>query len=227
LTGHIPEWEACSYLQACSKQEFVDKYGLELADLLWGTDVGWGDKLSWGNNNVGMLVLLDPGTGKHTGVLWGITGRSVGKPIYLDLLHKEGITEFDVTEATDVDTVWDLPMDPSFKYGGYYPTEYVDVSELWWLSMVGGIAGIGQKAGYIASVISGSSQLINGADKVDDLQIVQSLEADKTVGGLARGTSYWWAKTFGQAQTSYSTIRFSPSGSLNITLHLKGPGGAQ
>ena len=104
-TGHIPEREACSYLRACSEDEFVNKYGQELANLLWGTDVTWGDKVSWDNDNTGMLVLLEAGDGRHTGVLWGIAGRGAGEPIYLDMLHKEGITSFDTTEATDVDTV--------------------------------------------------------------------------------------------------------------------------
>jgi RHS repeat-associated protein len=226
-SGHIPEREACSYLQACSEDEFVDKYGQELTDLLWGTDVSWGDKLSWDNKNVGMLVLLEAGNGKHTGVLWGITGRGVGQPIYLDMLHKEGITQFDITEATDVDTVWDLPLDPGFKYGGYYSTEYVDVSELWWLTTVGGITGIGEKVGRLAGGISIGSQTIKAADTIDDLKVAQSLEANETLGNLAQGASYWWSKTFGQAWTSYPTIRFSPSGSLGFTLHMKGPGGAR
>ena len=118
-------------------------------------------------------------------------------------------------------------MDPDFKYGGYYPTEYVDISELWWLTTVGGMTGVGQKVGRLVGGVSVASQTIEAADTVDDLQIVQSLETNQAVSGVAQGASYWWSKTFGQAWTSYPTVRFSPSGSLGFTLHLKGPGGAR
>jgi len=207
-SGHIPKEEICKYLDICGKDAeklFTKTYGNELHDLLWDTETTWGDKLVWeqdGQEQVAMMVLFSADGVNYSGVLWGIEGNSVGKPIsFEDLTHADTrynhTTVHETTLYPDVNSAEDLPLAfgiPEEGINGNVP--YMQPHDH---------ANIPIGSGYltIASLVSPVFKLPKAVTVVLTVSDVGT-----TILGSLPKAPYWYSQLFGPVQY-YPTVCMS------------------
>jgi RHS repeat-associated protein len=220
-SGHIPQNEICKYLGICGKnagQTFRKKYGDTLWKLLWNTDVSWGSTLKWtdanGNDQIAMLILFTTDRNNYQGALLGINGASAGNIFGIDSIsNQEGVDSVNIPGLTlwssppisDNNQIKCNPNDP--HYQSYY---YLDLSEGWWVSWIGGMAPKLPKAITIAV------NLVSSAAGYGDLL---------STGGMPTTWQYNWDHSFGEAYSRYPIVEYSRLTNIPMDINIWRPSG--